>query len=107
MAIGLFKFIRIVSRMHEKRHLNQCVIFVQILGIIVWSIAWIFQGWFYFKYYTTLEQYAPFKNILITDCVTFGATFINVMIIAVVLYQSSKVVGTTELPQEITTKTTH
>ena len=47
----------------------------------------------FLRYYTNLTDYGPFRNVVIIDITGFVANLFNFLIVAYVLYKSSKVVG--------------
>ena len=93
MAISLHKFVKAVSKLGGQGNINRSYIIVQILGLFVWTSTWIVEGIALLSHYKQLyREYPPMRNIVIYDGISFFANLFNFMIIAVVIYKSSKVV---------------
>ena len=66
---------------------------MQILGLVVQISALVAKNTVYLIYYSNYDEYAPFRDSMIIETVCFIADLFNYMIIASVIYKSSKVVG--------------
>ena len=94
MIVGLRKFIRIVSRMKPGSNdlLNRKFIYMQLIALFVWMLIWIFDGLFWTLHYANYQSFGPLRSVLIVDGISFMMTFFNFLIIARVIYRSSKFV---------------
>lgn len=94
MALALYKFIKIVSRTsRSKRDLNFWGTVLQIFSLIVWTVAWIAEGVIILDRSQNLHEYEPFRNAVIIDAVGQVVNLFYFIIIAYVIYKSSKVFG--------------
>ena len=93
MMVAFIKFIRIVSRTHDKRDFNRWYIALQIIGLALWIILWITAGIYIMIYKDNLSSFNLDFNILIIDTIGFVATLMNFGIIALVIYKQSIVAG--------------
>ena len=92
MSIAFGKFIKIVRGTKQKADLNRCYIFVQIVGLTIWTVIYFLEGISVLTHVRQEEKtYEPVRNILILDSLSFWANIVNFSIIAVVIYQSDKV----------------
>ena len=93
MMVAFIKFIRIVSRTHDKRDFNRWYIAVQIIGLALWITLWIIAGVYITIYKDDLTLYDLDFNIIVIDTCGFSANLMNFGIIALVIYKQSKVAG--------------
>ena len=94
MAFAFYKFIKIVSRTsRSKRDINLVGTLVQIFSLIVWSSTWVAEGIIILEKAKEENAQAAYRTAEIIDGVGEIANLINFMIIAFVIYKSSKVFG--------------
>ena len=65
---------------------------VQILGLIIWIGSWTIEGIYFFRFVKGANEYNRILLILVFNSVTLVANLLNFIIIAVVVYKSSKVI---------------
>ena len=58
---------------------------------MVWAVVWISEGAIFLYYRNRLDEYAPFRLVLIVNNIAFCAKFFNLLIVAFVIYKSSQV----------------
>ena len=75
---------------------------LQIFGLVVWTGVWVSQGVIFILNYQDLKEYEPFRKILIMNIVSFCAKFVNFLIIAFILYKSSRELSPTDEPKLFT-----
>lgn len=93
MTSALYKFIKIVKQIQEQESLNRCYIIWQLLALFVWTVVISTEAIIFVKNYNKIEdQYVVVRNIIIVDGIGLVATLLNFLVIASVIYKSSKVV---------------
>ena len=64
-------------------------ILLQIVGLVAWTATWIAEGALFVIYFRA-QTYNVFRNLLIMDAVSFIMNLDIFLIVAFVLYKSSK-----------------
>ena len=93
IALALYLFISIVSQTPQfKRDLNVTPIVLQIIGLVAWTATWVAEGALFLIYYRA-QTYKVYRNVVIIDTVSFIMNLDIFMIVAYVLFKSSKAVN--------------
>ena len=92
LAVSLYKFVKVVKKLGGQGNINQSFIVVQILGLIIWIGSWTIEGIYFFRFVKGANEYKRILLILVFNSVTLVANLLNFIIIAVVVYKSSKVI---------------
>lgn len=92
LAVSLLKFVKVVKRLGGQDNVNQSFVGVQIVGLIIWIGSWTIEGIYFFRFATGANEYKRILLILVFNSVTLVANLFNFIIIAVVIYKSSKVI---------------
>lgn len=92
IAMALYMFIKIVSHTQEKQDMNITAIVLGIIGLFGWTITWLFEGVIFLLFYRS-KDYKPFRNVVIIDTISFVMNLEIFLIIAYVIYRTSKVVS--------------
>ena len=87
---ALTKFIVIVSRSPFKKDLNRCLIFVQILCILLWVCAAVGLGVIYTVKHAQLFEYRNIYTITVLDLIMKNVNTVNFSIIWLILFRSSQ-----------------
>ena len=93
ISMSLYRFVRLVSGIggENKYELNIFPVLLQILGLLIWTGGWIATGVIFTHFYSNLDEgYEPLRKVIIIDIVSFVANLFVFMIMAYVLYKSSK-----------------
>lgn len=95
-SLALYTFVKVASSntiSQEKLELNSAPVLVQILGLAVLMSSLIAKNTIYLIYFDDVGHYRAYRDVTINEIVCFMANLFNFMIIAFVIYKSSKVVG--------------
>ena len=84
-------FVKIVSHPFDRRDLSLCFVWTQVTCVILLDIVWICQGFFLAFHLEDYYSYGPTRNIVILDGLSFIVCLGFFLIMAFVIYQSSKI----------------
>ena len=99
IALALYMFISIVRHTpHLKQDLNFTPIVFQIIGLVAWTATWLGEGALFLMYYRS-QTYKVYRNVVIIDAVSFIMNLDIFMIVAYVLFKSSRAVGLKHDPE--------
>ena len=68
---------------------------------MVWATVWISEGAIFLYYRDRLDEFAPFRLVLIVNNIAFSAKFLNLLIVGFVIYKSSRVLVSLSNSDEI------
>ena len=87
MTVALFTIVRTVSRMHLRKEMNRMPVMLQLASILVWALAWDAIGIDWLVYFSQLTSYSHIKNIVVIDLVGLNSHFVNLMIMAAIMFR--------------------
>ena len=91
MVLAMRTFVRIVSRLSDRGDLNQSFYWAQVTFVVLLGVVWLSQGFFLAFHFKDTDSYDPIRYIVILDGIGFVVCLCSFLIMARILFKSSKV----------------